>query len=196
MRPTLLVLPFLLLAACQSATDTPDALAPGDTLGAAAGAAGIDALELAVADIAPLDSSGVSGTVEFRRMGDAVEVRYSLAGLEPGERGFHVHQTGDCGADSTGTPGGAAGAHFNPMASPHGGPGLAPTARHAGDFGNIAVTADGRAEGIFVDSLIAFSGPTSVLGRAVIVHGGTDDLASQPAGDAGDRLGCGIVERR
>ena len=140
-----------------------------------------------------VDGSGVSGVVRFTALDDAVEVRYDLSGLSDGPHGFHVHQTGDCSADSTGTPAGAAGGHFNPLASPHGAPSNAPARRHAGDLGNIDAEG-GRAVGVVVDSVLAFSGPTSVLGKAILVHGGEDDLESQPAGDAGARVGCGVIE--
>lgn len=150
----------------------------------------------AVAEISEVDGSGVSGSVEFVDLGDAVEIRYNLSGLSAGEHGFHVHQTGDCGADSTGTPAGAAGGHFNPLSSPHGAPANTPATRHAGDLGNIEVGADGNAIGTRVDSVLAFSGPTSIEGKGFIVHGGMDDLMSQPSGDAGARLGCGVIMKR
>ena len=149
--------------------------------------------DVAVAEILEVDGSGVSGTVRFTALDDAVEIRYDLAGLSAGMHGFHVHQTGDCSADSTGTPAGAAGGHFNPLSSPHGAPDSVRTERHAGDLGNVEAGPDGTARGLAVDSLLAFDGPTSIVGKAVIVHGGRDDLVSQPAGDAGPRVGCGVV---
>ncbi|WP_412062549.1 superoxide dismutase family protein [Rubrivirga sp. IMCC45206] len=149
--------------------------------------------ERAVADLAEVAGSGVSGTVRFTALDDAVEIRYDLAGLAAGEHGFHVHRTGDCGADSTGTPAGAAGGHFNPLTSEHGAPSAARTDRHAGDLGNIEAGPEGRAVGVRVDSVLAFSGPTSLVGKAVIVHAGRDDLESQPSGAAGDRVACGVI---
>ncbi|WP_420454600.1 superoxide dismutase family protein [Rubrivirga sp.] len=149
----------------------------------------------AVAQIAEVDGSGVSGSVEFIDLDDAVEIRYNLSGLSAGMHGFHVHQTGDCGPDSTGTPAGAAGGHLNPLASPHGAPSARPVQRHAGDLGNVEADASGRAVGVRVDSVLAFDGPTSFLGKAMLVHGGEDDLASQPSGDAGARVGCGVIRR-
>ncbi len=149
----------------------------------------------AVARIAEVDGSGVSGTVEFVDVDGAVEVRYNLTGLSAGMHGFHVHKTGDCGPDSTGTPAGAAGGHLNPLASPHGAPAATPAQRHAGDLGNVEADASGQALGVRVDSVLAFDGPTSFLGKAMLVHGGEDDLASQPSGDAGARVGCGVIRR-
>lgn len=153
--------------------------------------------EYAVATVAPLGDGDVAGTVEFIGLEDAVEIRYNLTGLQAGPpHGFHVHENGDCGADSTGTPGSAAGGHFNPLVSPHGAPDAAKTARHAGDLGNVRPDAQGHAVGVVVDSVLAFSGPTSMLGKALVVHAGTDDLASQPSGDAGARVGCGVIGPR
>ena len=186
MRPALVAL-VLALAACA---DAPDPAAPPASTAQPPTPSGTDR---AVARVAEVDGSGVSGTVEFVDLGDAVEVRYNLSGLAAGPHGFHVHQTGDCGPDSTGTPAGAAGGHFNPLASVHGSPDTTAARRHAGDLGNVEADAAGQAIGARVDSVLAFSGPTAVLGKAVVVHAGRDDLTSQPSGDAGARVGCGVV---
>ena len=187
MRPPLLAAALLALAACADAPD--DAAEP-----AAPVAQTPSQPDRAAADIGEVDGSGVSGRVEFTDLGDAVEIRYNLAGLPGGEHGLHVHQRGDCGPDSTGTPAGAAGDHFNPLSSPHGAPDSSAARRHAGDLGNVAVEG-GQAVGVRVDSVLAFDGPTSVVGKAVIVHAGADDFVSQPGGDAGARAGCGVVRR-
>ncbi len=199
MRRLLLALPACLLVGCAAESPETDTtvVVNSDTLvstgDAPAGAAS------AVAMLAPTDSTAdaPSGQVEFIEVDGGVEVRYNLAGLSgTAPLGFHVHENGDCGPDSTGTPGGAAGGHFNPMASPHGAPGGEATARHAGDLGNVTPGADGRAVGTLTDAVLAFSGPTSVLGRAVVLHAQADDLATQPTGDAGGRIACGIIEAR
>ncbi len=176
------------LAACQAdapepATDEPIVDSVAD--------------DYAVAVISGLNASGVSGTVSFLALGnDGVQIEYDLAGLDEGEHGFHLHQNGSCDPGEDGTPGGAAGGHFNPMESPHGAPTASPSDRHAGDLGNILVSAvaTGIARGSVADSVLAFGGPTSVIGKAVILHAGADDLASQPSGDAGARVGCGVIE--
>ncbi|PAP77569.1 superoxide dismutase family protein [Rubrivirga marina] len=190
MRVLLLSLPIL-LAACADAPEPIDTSGAGADTTLAPSPSGPDR---AVARIAEVDGSGVVGAVEFVDLGDAVEVRYNLSGLSAGLHGFHVHQTGDCGPDSTGTPAGAAGEHFNPLASPHGAPSAAPAQRHAGDLGNVEPDASGRAIGVRVDSVLSFDGPTSILGKALLLHGGEDDLTSQPSGDAGPRVGCGVIE--
>ena len=183
-----LVLALLALAACASDPDT-----PSDDVAVPPIAPAPSGPERAVAHIDSVGGSGLSGTVRFTSLGDAVEVRYDIDGFtSDGPHGFHVHQTGDCGADSTGAPASAAGGHFNPLSSEHGAPTAARTDRHAGDLSNIVVE-NGRALGTVVDSVLTFSGPTALLGKAVVVHQGEDDLTTQPSGDAGDRIGCGVI---
>lgn len=188
----LLALPLLVLAGCAPDADAPEA--PADTFEPNAGpetvAAGAD---VATAVVQGLDGADASGVVTFRRVDGATHVRIRLTGLAPGAHGFHVHEGGSCGPDSTGTPGGAAGGHFNPLVSEHGAPSNPPSSRHVGDLGNVMADADGLAEGSVVDSVLTLAGPTSVIGHAVVVHAGQDDLTSQPSGAAGARVACGVV---
>ena len=143
----------------------------------------------------------VTGTVTFAEIeitaGDEViehrvEATYALQGLPEGAvRGFHIHEVGDCSApDAT-----SAGGHFNPGGHQHGAPGHDDS--HAGDLGNITADADGNAAGTVVipgyQLTIAGDADTNIVGRAVIVHVGTDDLVSQPTGDAGARAACGVI---
>ena len=181
----------LVLAACggESTDTTTTDVSPGD----ATPDVTASERDVASAEINPVDGSGVSGTVEMRAENGATSIRLNLTGLTPGEHGFHVHEGDGCGPDSTGTPAGGAGGHFNPLASPHGSPSAAATERHAGDLGNVTANADGVVSTTLVDSVLTLTGPTSAIGHAVIVHGGRDDLESQPSGDAGDRVGCGVV---
>lgn len=167
--------------------------APGDAPADVPAPVPADPEEVIEALVSPIGDGTVSGRVTFVSLDDALEIRYDLDGLGAGPHGFHVHQVGDCGPDSTGTPGGAAGGHFNPLESPHGAPSAKPGSRHAGDLGNITTDPEGRASGVVVDSVLSLRGPTSVLGRALVVHAGEDDLTSQPSGDAGARIGCGVI---
>jgi superoxide dismutase, Cu-Zn family len=141
----------------------------------------------AIAVVQPLGDSGVKGKVTFTKKKGGVEIMAELSGLEPGEHGFHVHEFGDCSMDS----GECAGGHFNPTGAPHGGPD--DEERHAGDFGNIKADQSGKATYKRVDKMIKLNGPKSIVGRAVIVHAGRDDLKSQPSGDAGGRIACGVI---
>jgi len=144
-------------------------------------------LTKAVALVHPLASSGVSGTVTFTRVDGGVKIAAQLSGLTPGAHGFHVHEFGDCSVPD----GSSAGGHFNPVGEPHAGP---PDAhRHAGDMGNVIAGKDGTATIEYVDAHVSLDGPTSVLGRGVIVHANPDDLKTQPTGNAGGRVACGVV---
>lgn len=141
----------------------------------------------AVAVIQPTQGSTVEGRVTFTRVAGGVKVTVDVRGLAPGKHGFHVHEFGDCSAPD----GTSAGGHFNPTGEPHAGPSDAK--RHTGDLGNIEAGQDGVAMLEYVDARAAFSGDNNVLGRGVIVHAKADDLKTQPTGDAGGRLGCGVI---
>lgn len=149
---------------------------------------GMDMEEVAVANLSPTQGNNVTGMVTFTSLDGAVRVEADVQGLAPGLHGFHVHENGDCSAPDASSAGG----HFAPEGSPHGAP--SDSARHVGDLGNLEVGQDSMATYTRVDSVIALSGPNSIVGKAVIVHGGEDDLTSQPSGDAGPRLACGVIE--
>ena len=143
----------------------------------------------ASANLMPTSGSTAQGTVRFVQLADgAVEVSVNLTGVPPGVHGFHVHDKGDCGDN-----GNAAGGHFNPTGTPHGGPQV--EAHHAGDFGNVTADANGIVRTTFTTrSVTVESGPNSAVGHAVILHANPDDLVTQPTGNAGGRIACGVVE--
>jgi Cu-Zn family superoxide dismutase len=175
----LLILSVFLLPACQAALKAPPA--------------NVSPTPVAHVELQPLGESGVRGTVRFSAVYGGTEVRYALSGLAAGAHGFHVHEGTSCAPGADGTPGGAAGGHFNPHGSAHGAPDATRDRRHVGDFGNVVAGAAGTVSGVLLDGLIGFSGPESIVGRAVVVHADPDDLVSQPAGDAGARVACGII---
>ena len=123
-------------------------------------------------------------------LGDSVTVTGSVSNLTPGEHGFHVHQFGD----TTGGCG-STGGHFNPAGCNHGGP--TDSERHAGDLGNITANSSGVAEVNISDKHMG--GIKSIVGRAIVVHAGVDDLGkgghpdSLKTGNAGGRFACGII---
>jgi len=138
---------------------------------------------------------GVNGTVIFSQQSphSPVIVTGNISGLAPNAlRGFHVHQygniTGGCNS---------AGSHFNPRGMNHGA--RTDTIRHVGDLGNIQSDADGVANLNFCDEIISLNGPNSIIGRALVVHNGTDDLGrgnntdSLLTGNAGSRAACGVI---
>jgi Cu-Zn family superoxide dismutase len=141
----------------------------------------------AVALITPLKGSGVRGTVTFEVVDKGVRVVADLSGLVPGKHGFHIHEFGDCTADD----GSSAGGHFNPAGMPHSMP--SSDKRHAGDMGNIEAGSDGKAHIDYVDAVMTLSGEHAVVGHAVIIHEKEDDLKTQPTGNAGARVACGVI---
>ena len=144
----------------------------------------------ATATLAPTKGNQVSGTVNFTQKGDKVLVAARVTGLKPGLHGFHVHEKGNCTAPDASS----AGAHFNPSAGPHGAP-TAP-ARHAGDLGNLQADATGTAlYNAEVAGISLGAEADSIIGRAVIVHANADDLTTQPTGNAGARVACGLISK-
>lgn len=141
----------------------------------------------AIAVLHPTTGSTVAGTVTFTVSGDAVKVVADLTGLTPGKHGFHIHEFGDCSSPDAKSAGG----HFNPGGHQHGAPDA--TDRHAGDLGNIDADASGKAHLEISDKVMKLSGNDSIVGHAVIVHEKADDLKTQPTGDAGGRVACGVI---
>ncbi len=129
----------------------------------------------------------VSGTVHFTSEANGVHVVADVKGVKPGQHGFHLHEKGDCSTPDYKSAGG----HFNPSNASHA---CDPTnPRHAGDFGNITIDKDGNGHLDMTTTALSFDGPNSVLGKAVILHAGMDDCKTQPTGNSGDRLACGVV---
>ena len=142
----------------------------------------------ATAIMAPASGSTAAGTVTFTELADgSVRVKVEMTGVPEGVHGFHVHDKGDCGDN-----GNAAGGHFNPHGTAHGTP--ASAASHAGDFGNVTADPQGRIRARFTTRSVTVSpGATSAVGHAVILHANPDDLTTQPTGNAGGRISCGVV---
>jgi superoxide dismutase, Cu-Zn family len=142
----------------------------------------------AIAVLHPTAGNKVGGTVRFTEVADGVQIQAEITGLSPGKHGFHVHEFGDCSAADLAS----AGAHFNPTNKPHAGPDTAE--RHVGDMGNVEADASGAAKLEYVDHEISLTNDQrSVIGRSVVVHAKADDLKSQPAGDSGARIACGVI---
>lgn len=141
----------------------------------------------AIAVLHPTAGSNVTGTVIFTKSGEEVKVVADITGLTPGKHGFHIHEFGDCSSSD----GSSAGGHFNPTHKEHGAPDAGD--RHAGDLGNIEADGSGKAHLDWSDKVMKLSGADSIIGRAVIVHDKADDLKTQPTGNAGGRLACGVI---
>jgi Cu-Zn family superoxide dismutase len=141
----------------------------------------------AIAVLHPTAGSNVTGTVTFTASADSVRVVADISGLTPGKHGFHIHEFGDCSS----ADGKSAGGHFNPTNHQHGAPDSAD--RHEGDLGNIDADASGKVHLDITDRVLKMTGAESIIGHAVIVHEKADDLKTQPTGDAGGRLACGVI---
>ncbi|CAN5388362.1 hypothetical protein BH09SUM1_BH09SUM1_23520 [soil metagenome] len=141
----------------------------------------------AVATLAGAAGSKIEGRVYFTKEGDGVRVVANIHGLTPGEHGFHLHQNGDCSSPDFKS----AGDHFNPLAKTHGS--ADPREHHMGDLGNLTADEKGNAH---YDELIAglsMDGDTSIMGKGVVIHATIDDLKTQPSGNSGARIACGVV---
>lgn len=143
--------------------------------------------ERSICVLHPTEGSSVHGTVEFIREEADIRVKVNIGGLSEGKHGFHIHQYGDCSA----ADGTSAGGHFNPEGKAHGAP--TDAERHVGDLGNVVADSMGIASYEFTDTMISFEGAHSIIGRSIVVHAGEDDLTSQPTGNAGGRVACGVI---
>ncbi len=185
------------VGACSAGDDaaSDSALVVGDTTSGTTAAAPMgDANSASSARAVLRDAQGAEvGTVRMRPTDAGVEFAIELVGMPAGAHGIHVHETGDC------TPPGftSAGGHFNPEGRQHGTED--PDGAHAGDLPNVTVQADGTGSLTTTNSRVTLAdGATSLFktgGTAIVVHAGPDDYRTDPSGDSGDRLACGVVER-
>lgn len=141
----------------------------------------------ASADLQARSGSAVAGKVSFSEVGGKLRVEAVVSGLTPGEHGFHIHEAGDCSApDATSAKG-----HFNPAGKQHGH--HASSERHGGDMVNLVANAAGEARYSADIEGLTLGGPNGVLGRSVVIHADPDDYKSQPAGNSGKRVACGVI---
>jgi Cu-Zn family superoxide dismutase len=148
------------------------------------------AAQSATATLAPTAGNIAAGTGSFTQKGDKVTVTAKASGLAPGGHGFHIHEKGDCSAPD----GMSAGGHFNPTGKPHGSP--ATPDHHAGDMpmlqadasGNAILTAD-------LDVIRIGGGAPDIVGKSIIVHKDADDFKTQPTGNSGARVACGVITK-
>ncbi|WP_417875883.1 superoxide dismutase family protein [Winogradskyella sediminis] len=143
--------------------------------------------------LSPKSDSNIEGTINFTETNGKVSMVGTVTGLEEGKHAIHIHEKADCSAND----GSSAGGHWNPTGQPHGAWGDE-AGYHKGDIGNITANANGRATVTkTTDEWCIGCGDTTkdILGKAIIVHIGEDDLKSQPSGAAGARIGCaGIIQ--
>lgn len=143
---------------------------------------------IAIAYVQPTEGNTAQGSVAFfNEAGNQLRIVAKIKGLTPGLHGFHVHEKGDC-SDPKGM---SAGPHYNPDNQPHGN--YHQGSHHAGDLPNLKANQKGYA--ILTYRIhgknIADSG---FLGRSIIIHADEDDYHSQPAGNSGNRIACGVID--
>ncbi|VDN54307.1 unnamed protein product [Dracunculus medinensis] len=155
---------------------------------------------IADAVIQPIKKSGVTGYVKFMQNKENAPtiITGQIRGLSPGKHAFHIHEHGDLSRDCL-----AAGPPYNPINETHGGP--LNRMRHVSNLGNVFANVNGIATIYITAPLIQLRGPISVIGRTIVVHMNSDDLGlgtteaqatSQLTGNAGQRIGCGVIKRR
>jgi Cu-Zn family superoxide dismutase len=141
------------------------------------------------ATLAPSAGNNVAGNVVFVQEGRKLFVIAEVTGLKPGAHGFHVHEKGDCSAPDFSSAGG----HFNPGSQPHGDPTAG--AHHAGDMPVLVADASGKATARAELRTMSIDGSANdIVGKAVVVHADPDDFRTQPAGNSGARIACGVIK--
>src|SRR2546422_4093319 len=194
MRLTTLLVVLACGCATSSATGAPPGGAgePADAKGrgwrspaSESGAAGGGPVSVAVATLEPKSGSKVTGTARITPSASGVDVLVSVQDAAPGEHGVHIHEKGDCSDPAAQS----AGPHFNPKSAAHHGGANTPV-RHGGDLGNMKVSSSGR--GLLAVTVSDLT-MDNASGRAVVVHEKADDLQSDPAGNSGNRVACGVL---
>lgn len=128
------------------------------------------------------------GMIHFTAENGEMTVETMVEGIKSGPHGFHIHEVGDCSkADFT-----SAGGHFHVHSNVHGS--TTSKERHAGDLGNLMANSKGVANTIIKISDISFKGESNIIGKSVVIHKDKDDFKSQPAGNSGARIACGVIE--
>jgi Cu-Zn family superoxide dismutase len=180
-----IALTFSLLAAVALAGCASKSAAPAAP--AKAGEGYFGRTKSAVATLSPAASGSALGIVTFAAGSNTVDVHVVATGLVPGStHGFHVHENGNCAsADFT-----SAGGHFNPEKHQHG---PQNAEHHAGDMPSLLADPSGKIDMAFTLSGVGLGGPDGFVGHAVILHAGPDDYATQPTGNSGGRLACGVI---
>jgi Cu-Zn family superoxide dismutase len=144
------------------------------------------------AELKPTQGNSVTGTLSLVAEKNGVRIAGLIKGLKAGaEQGFHIHEKGDCSAPDASSAGG----HFNPTSQPHGNPKKSGP-KHVGDMVNLHADAQGVAnvEMLIEGATLQSGKPNDVAGKAIVVHQKQDDYISQPAGNSGDRVACGVIQ--
>jgi superoxide dismutase, Cu-Zn family len=148
---------------------------------------------VAVAQLQGREGTNVAGVATFTQTTDGVNLVIEVEGMDPGPKGLHIHENGQCTQPTFESAGG----HWDPTGHDHGALGHTAEA-HKGDIGNIEIGSDGRGRLEFSTDrwTIGGSEETNIIGKALVIHASQDDLRTQPTGDSGDRMGCGVIQER
>jgi len=142
----------------------------------------------AICLVFPVPGINVSGTFSFSEVEGGVRITALVSGLEPySMHGVSIYEYGDCRAPDAGS----VGEHFNPDRVTHGGPGS--PQKHAGDLGNLEADGNGNASVDMIVPGLSLRGDYSLIGLSVVVHEKEDDFETQPDGNAGSALACGVI---
>jgi Cu-Zn family superoxide dismutase len=143
---------------------------------------------MAVATLEARSGSQLTGNAQVTPTASGVAVMVEVQNATPGPHGVHIHEKGDCSDPAAANAGG----HFNPKQSPHHGS-AGSAVRHGGDLGNMNVDSNGR--GLLIIAVNDMN-MSNVVGKAVVVHEKQDDLQSDPSGNSGARIGCGVLQAK
>lgn len=178
----------LLFISCSESSDQHDSMNRADSAATIQVQTQEPNIEIAIALLYPTEGNETNGQIVFTKLSNGkIKVEAEVYNLTPGKHGFHIHEHGDCSSPD----GKSAGGHFFTDHDHHGS--LEEMATHVGDLGNLEANADGIAKLTFETEKLSFSGLANVIGRGVIVHEGVDDMKTQPTGDAGGRVACGVI---
>lgn len=160
---------------------------------ALAGCATGQSRDLVLARAALADAKGVAvGTASVVQQGKGLALKIDVTGLTPGAHGMHLHTVGKCDAPDFATAGG----HLNPLGRQHGKDN--PAGSHMGDLPNLMASADGKASTEVPLGLAALGLAGALLdadGAAIVIHAGVDDYKTDPSGNSGARVACGVFQR-
>ena len=182
---------LLLLAYPPAAWSDTGAASGSSEAAGTSGASSSSSSRQARAELEAKSGSNVAGTVNFTEQDGVVRIEVKASGLKPNsEHAIHLHEKGDCSAADASSAGG----HFNPDQQPHGHP--REMKRHAGDLPNLQTDGQGQATATYeLKGITLDQDFRSILQRAVVIHAKQDDYKSQPAGDAGGRIACGVIRK-